>query len=395
MTSGESPSKLCIRSLRLENYRTYKSKKFNFDGEIIIFIGKNGVGKSSVLEAISLLGNLKSFRSATDKDLIKYGSNQYFIEMDYESKGAEFKLGLGFGKKSSTDKKYERRMRINSELIEKISRFIGKIQTVVFAPDDINIIESGPQERRRFVDMLLCTIHNDYLIALQNYRRLLKLRSAFFIKSGRNVDEQYLGSFDNEIVKAAVTIQGYRKKFASEFQEIFDNYISMISSHKDHWTIKYIPSISEGEDPVILKGTLLASRHDDIKYKQTTRGVHRDRILFVKDEGNLVDISKTGSQGQKRTAVLALKMGQFEYTRKRTTEKPVLLIDDVLNELDIERRKKFIEFLQNAGQAFITATDISALDEFIERKKNTSKIQIFKLDEDFDQDSLTVPLVGE
>jgi len=365
----------------MENFRIYESRKFQFDGDIVIFVGKNGVGKSSVLEAISILGNLKSFRAAADRDLIKYGSNQYFVEMEYESQGSKYKLGLGFGKKSPGEKKFDRRMRVNSEIIEKISEFIGKFQTVIFAPDDINIIESGPLERRRFVDMLLSTIHNDYLVSLQNYRRLLKLRSAFFAKSGRNIDEQYLSSFDIELVKSGATIQQYRKNFVEDFQVIFDNYVKTISSGKDKWSIKYQPSIEGGENPDVLKKSLINARLDDMRYRQTTRGIHRDRILFVNDEKNLIDISKNGSQGQKRTAVLALKMSQFVFTRNMKSEKPVLLIDDVPNDLDIERRKKFIEFLQDAGQAFITATELTALNDFIEQKKDSSKIQIFKLDE--------------
>jgi DNA replication and repair protein RecF len=383
MHSGDNPHSLLIQSIRLENFRIYPGKKFSVDGDIIIFAGSNGIGKTSILEAIALLSNLKSFRGVHDKELIHHGASQYMIELGFTNQSGLHKISMGFGSRGEFDKKAERRMRYDGEIVNKISDFIGKIQTVVFAPGDVNILDSGPEERRRFIDIVLSSLHSDYLQCLQQYKKLLKFRSQYFHKSAGKLDEKYVNALNIDLIKIGCQIQNYRKSFLEEFQVIFNRFINSISNGRDFWKIQYIPSINNGHENAVYQKALDDARAQDIRYKQTTRGIHRDKINICNENGNGInasDITIVGSQGQKRTAVLALKMAQYEYTKNRTTEKPVLLIDDVLNELDIDRRKKFIDFLQDAGQAFITATDISALEEFIRFKKGSAEIQIFRVD---------------
>ena len=387
MLSGDNPFSLTIEYIRLENFRIYQSKKFLIDGDLVIFVGSNGIGKTSILEAIALLSNLKSFRGVSDKELIHHNAFLYMLELGYTNQSGLHKISMGFGGRSHADKKTERRMRFDGEIVGKISDFIGKIQTVVFAPGDINILDLGPEERRRFVDIVLSSLHSEYLYSLQQYKKLLKFRSAYFHKAGNRVDEKYVNAFNLDLVKYGSLIQNYRKLFLDEFQIIFNKFVSSVSNGRDSWKIQYVPSIHDGHEIKTYQQSIDSALKNDIRYKQTTRGIHRDKIVICNNSIENIekkiesDISIVGSQGQKRTAVLALKMAQYEYTKSRTTEKPVLLIDDVLNELDIDRRKKFIDFLQTAGQAFITATDISALENFINQKKGTARIQIFRVDE--------------
>lgn len=371
---------LRIKSLRLENFKSYSSKKINLNGDIVIFTGPNGAGKTSILEAIFLLSTLKSFRGAADKDLIRHGEKFYRLEMGYETANALQGIGAGYGDPNQSGK-VERRMQFNNESIPKISQFIGKFQTVVFAPDDINIIEGGPQERRRFTDILLSTLYPDYLVNLQNYKRLLKFRSSCFHKLGPRTDEKYIEALDVDMIRCAAVIQEYRKGFIDEFQEIFKELVQSISHGKDSWKIIYSPSVEGGQDRSVYAEQMRRNLASDIKVRQTQSGVHRDKILFLSpNEGG--DIVKVGSQGQKRTLVLALKMAQYLFTQSKTRQKPVLLIDDVLNELDVERRKKFINFLHDAGQVFIATTDIAALKEYIEEKKLSVAVQIFNVGPD-------------
>lgn len=379
MSQGDFPHILQIKSIRLENFRSYQSKKIPIHGDIVIFIGANGVGKTSVLESISLMSNLKSFRGANDKDMIYHGSPQYLVELEYENYSGSHKMSMGFGG-AGKGEKTERRMRMDSQQISRISDFIGHFQTVVFAPDDINIVEGGPAERRRFIDIVLASLYTEYLVALQMYRKILKLRSACLYRPADRIDEKLVASMDNDLVKFGSIIQKHRETFIDEFQEIFSRLVEYVSSGSDAWKMQYQPSIAGGGFSEKYRLALENVRGEDIKTRQTTRGIHRDRILFTDLKSGENDITKIGSQGQKRTVVLALKMAQFEYTRKRKSEKPVLLIDDVLNELDIERRKNFINFLHEAGQAFITATDISALEDFIKNKKDVAEIQILYLE---------------
>jgi|GEM_PF-852712 len=390
MLPGENPHSLSIRHIRLENFRIYKSTKFTIDADLVIFVGSNGIGKTSVIEAIAMLSNLKSFRGVGDKELIRHGAFQYMVEVGYVNRGGGHKISMGFGSRGPADKKVERRMRFDGELVGRIGDFIGKIQTVVFAPGDVGILDSGPEERRRFIDIVLASLHSDYLQSLQQYKKLLKMRSAYFHKAVGKVDEKYIGALNRELVKYGSSIQDYRKNFLEEFEIIFNRFVASISDGRDYWKVRYLPSIAGGHDTQIYARVVEEARSNDLRYKQTTRGIHRDKILICNDNqnprddqgANESDICIIGSQGQKRTAVLALKMAQYEYAKKRTVEKPVLLIDDVLNELDLDRRKKFIDFLQDAGQAFITATDISALEDFIRQKKGAARIQVFRMNED-------------
>jgi len=345
----------------------------------VIFIGANGAGKSTILEAISLMSSLKSFRGANDKDMIQHDCSRYLVELEYESISGMHKMSMGFGGADRNDKT-ERRMRIDENSANRISDFIGHFQTVVFAPDDINIIEGGPGERRRFIDIVLASLHTEYLVSLQSYKRILKLRSACFYKAGGRADEKLVASMDHDLIKFGCIIQKTRNEFLSEFEGIFSRLVNYVSSGSDAWKIRYQPSIKDGNVSEKYRSAIESTRAEDMKMRQTTHGIHRDRILFTDQKSGENDISRVGSQGQKRTVVLALKMAQFEYTKKRKSEKPVLLIDDVLNELDIERRKKFITFLHDAGQAFITATDISALNDFINDKKETAEFQILYMD---------------
>jgi len=366
---------LQIKKLRLENFRSYSRIDQHFDSQMVIITGPNGSGKTTILEAIGLLSNLRSFRNGSDKDLLKKGEPFYTIEGEFGStKGLE-KLFCSFG--SSENEKASRRMKVNGKAVERVSGFIGKFATVVFSPDDIAIIDSGPAERRRFIDMVLSMVSTGYLNALQQYKKSLTQRGAILHRSGAKTDPILLRSIDRELSVYGATIQKEREGFLKQFTPMFKKYVNEISGGKDQWEIIYQPSIPDGSMKEGYFAGLERGRANDLRLRQTTRGVHRDRVGFYSSDNN--ELSSFASQGQKRTVVLSMKLAQYEYTRSITDSSPIMLIDDVLNELDVERRKLFIRYLNQSGQTFITTTDIKALEGFIREKMEQIAVSVFEL----------------
>ena len=368
-----------LTKISLQQFRNYKELEISLDAGIVFFIGDNGVGKTSILEAISIISILKSFRTNNEKDIISWGNGYYTIDISYSNKHGNNRLYVGYG---STVSSRTRSLFFNRDRVEKISDFIGKFQTVIFSPNDILIVDSDPTARRTFIDMAISSIDKIYLQQLQLYKRILKMRSALLKNTPPNqYDPLYFMGINKELAKVGSYIQKMRSVFFEDFQIPFNNYVSEISNNKDNWILKYQPSIKNGEDETKYFESLEQGVSNDLRVKQTLKGIHRDNIIISSEKNPDFDLKQTASQGQKRTAALALKMAQFSYARKKTQETPVLLIDDVLNELDVERRTKFINFLNDIGQALITTTDLLGLDQFIKEKKNQTSIRVFQIQE--------------
>jgi len=250
----------------------------------------------------------------------------------------------------------------------------------VLSPDDMNIIAGDHTERRRFLDLLLSMLYPAYFSALQHYHRALKLRSQA-LKA--RPDEGVLAAIDRELAAAGLIILQRRREFIPEFATPFAAAVEKISGARDRWQLSYrgdTERVASLDDYLTL---LKERRANDLRLKQTTAGIHRDRLYFHAGDGESLDleIRTIGSQGQKRTAALALKMAQFAYMRARSHATPILLIDDILNELDVMRRAQFIDFLGSAdiGQVFFTTTDLIGVQDFLGRLEQTSSIQNIEL----------------
>ena len=373
-----------LLKLELTGFRTYETLSVPLEAEAVFFIGQNGAGKTSILEAIGVASVLRSFRGGNDRDMIRFGNPFYSVTVDYSSAGKNSRQHVAFGRDPSlTQQKDARRMSLNGEKINRSSEFIGRLQTVFFSPDDIAIVDSGPAERRRFFDILLSSLFPGYYENLQNYQRTLKLRSALF-KSNSKPDNVYLSSLDKELAKAGNVILGRRISFIKKFEPAFQKYVALISGSRDQWRIVYRPTILAQDERNYFQ-ELEKNRSKDLRLRQTTCGIHRDQIAFLPEpagsfEEQNPDLSRIASQGQKRTAALALKMAQYELTREVRGERPVLLIDDVLNELDSTRRKHFIHFLHEIGQALITTTDVDSIAAYLAERKDIRTL-IYKIED--------------
>ena len=372
---GVGSQKLAIKHISLRNFRTYLKLDLALEGNLVFFTGPNGIGKTTILEALNMASVLRSFRDGTEKDMIKWDHPHFTIDIEYSGPNGSHQVHIGYGRPADGSPN-QRSLKIDGNKVDRISKFIGRFQTVVFSPDDIDIIDTTPQERRRFVDMLLSTLYPSYLESLQEYRRILKSRSEFLKKSK---DTAYLSAIDKELAKSGYHIYNMREKFLGEFQHPFSKYIQLISGGKDDWLISYRPSIKSPSNEEDYFNDLKKAWPNDFRLRQTTKGIHRDRYLFHPGERESLDLQQVASQGQKRTVALALKMAQFDYTRAVTHETPILLIDDVLNELDVHRRTSFIEFLNEIGQALITTTDLAGIEEYVKQSRDAFKIEAFEV----------------
>ena len=358
-----------LRSLHVKNFRTYEALDLAFASRLSFLTGPNANGKTNILEAIGMLSLGKSFRGATDEDMVRAGAPGYYIECRYEKDGQSFDLNLGV---DFTGGKLRRRIKLNGKQLPGRSALIGHIISVIFSPQDIMIAEGGPSYRRRFLDMVLSYQNQDYLKQLLQYNRALRQRNTILkkMKSGKARLDQ-LEAWDGPIIDYANRITRARQEFVRQFESIFQGALGRISGDRDMLTMRlaYAAELEETDFAAALKK--YATRDAAIGY--TSVGPHRQNLLF---ERNGQDIMRFGSQGQKRSLVLALRIAQFSFLQKNLRLAPVLLIDDVIRELDARRRAAFVELLKECGQAIFTTPDLDGLDAQPELRKDISVFHV-------------------
>lgn len=365
-----------VQDLKLVNFRNAVKAEYVFSPGLTFITGDNGAGKTTVLEAVGLISFLKSFRVALDRELIRFGAAFYRIESSFSANSTEARVSVSFGKNpADATAKDVKKYSLDGRTNEKAAAIIGKLPTVVLSPDDMRIIAGDHTDRRRFLDLLLSMLYPGYFQALQQYHRALKLRSQA-LKS--RPDEAVLVAIDRELAQSGLAILQKRQNFIPEFTAPFNENVAKISVGRDSWRIDYAGNTKGVESVDGYMAMLKSTRANDLRLRQTTAGVHRDRIFFLADSH---DIRSVGSQGQKRTAALALKMAQFSYMQSKLGSTPVLLIDDILNELDLSRRASFIEFLGSGsvGQVLFTTTDLVGMQDFLKGMEQRTEVKEIKL----------------
>lgn len=376
----ESPASVIpviIHGLSLSNFRNAEKAQYTFSDGLIFVTGDNGAGKTTILEALGLASFLKSFRFALDREMVRFGASFYRLEVGFSIDAEKHRIAIGYGRhpddpKAALAKRYSFDGRTN----EKAANIIGRIPAVVLSPDDMRIIAGDHTERRRFLDLLLSMLYPAYFSALQHYHRALKMRSQL-LKT--RPDDGVLAAIDRELANSGVQILEKRRQFIPEFTAPFAANVAKISSEKDVWQISYEGDTKKVNTVDDYMQMLRDHRANDLRLRQTTSGIHRDRVFFLADGNNDREIRTVGSQGQKRTAALALKMAQFTYMQGKLGRRPVLLIDDVLNELDLSRRASFIDFLGGVGQVFFTTTDLVGMQDFLKNLGQSAAVQNIEL----------------
>ncbi len=332
-----------IKKIKINNFRNYKSQEINLEKNINIFYGENAQGKTNIIEAIFLSSMGKSFRAKKDKEMIMLGEEKSNIEIEYEKTDRDGKIKIELGNKKI--------VYINGIKIKKLSELLGKINVVIFTPDDINILKGGPQNRRRFLDIMISQLRPNYMYNLNLYLKTLEQRNNYLrqIKE-ENKNENMLDIWDEELSNYAINIYNYRKEFIEKIKNKIKNIHSEITNNKEEIEIEYLSECISKEKYLEL---LKQRRKLDIIKGYTTKGIHRDDFnIYI----NKKELGIYGSQGQHRTAILSLKLSELNIVKDEIGESPILLLDDFMSELDEKRRKNFLEKI-NDVQVIITCTE--------------------------------------
>lgn len=355
---------MIIKSLELSDFRNYESLCIHFDRGVNILFGDNAQGKTNILEAIYVSATTKSHKSSKDKDIINFEKEEAHIRTYLEKDEIETRVDMHL-RKSKT-----KGIAIDGVKIKKAAELLGLLNVVFFSPEDLSIIKNGPAERRRFIDMELCQLDNFYLYNLNNYNKIVNQRNKLLKDLYYNPTlKDTLTIWDSQLLSYGSKIIERRIQFIEQINGIIKEIHSNLSGGKETLRIEYEPNITIDA----YEKELTYSQDKDIKLKQTTVGPHRDDISFMlkkSDEEKEIDIRKYGSQGQQRTAALALKLSEIELVRKVTKDTPVLLLDDVLSELDSNRQNYLLNSIGDI-QTIITCT---GLDEFVNHRFEINKV---------------------
>lgn len=332
-----------IKKIKINNFRNYKSQEINLEKNINLFYGENAQGKTNIIEAIFLSSMGKSFRAKKDKEMISLGEEKSIIEIEYEKIDRDGKIKIELGNKKI--------VYINGIKIKKLSELLGNINVVIFTPDDINILKGGPQNRRRFLDIMISQLRPNYMYNLNLYLKTLEQRNNYLRQiREENKNENMLDIWDEELANYAINIYKYRKEFIEKIKEKIKKTHEEITNNKEEIKIEYLSECISKEKYLEL---LKQRRKLDIIKGYTTKGIHRDDfIIYINDK----ELSTYGSQGQHRTAILSLKLSELNIVKEEIGESPILLLDDFMSELDEKRRKNFLEKIEDV-QVIITCTE--------------------------------------
>ena len=329
--------------MKINNFRNYKKQEINLNKKINIFYGDNAQGKTNIIESIFVCSLGKSFRAKKDKELIKINEQNCSIEIDFEKSDRDGKILFSIGNKKN--------IYLNEIKIKKLSELLGNINTVIFTPDDINILKGGPQNRRKFLDIMISQLRPKYMHVYSLYIKTIEERNLYLKKIKlENANETLLEIWDNQLIEYGKIISDYRYEFIEKIKNKIKNIHKNITGNKEEINIEYISDCLNKEN---YKKMLLERRKLDIIKGFTTRGIHRDDFnIFI----NEIPVNIYGSQGQHRTAMLSLKLSELKVINDEIGENPILLLDDFMSELDNKRINNFLETIEDT-QVIITCTD--------------------------------------
>jgi DNA replication and repair protein RecF len=334
-----------IENLRLFNFKNYAEADLNFDPSVNCFLGKNGSGKTNLLDAIHYLCLTKSAINPSDAQNIKWEETQFFIK-------GTFELGGQRNEVLCSVQSGQKKIRENEQDYLRFSDHVGKYPLVIITPQDIELIWGGGELRRRFFDTLISQLDRNYLESLISYNHQLKQRNSLlkrFSEQGE-VDTHLIESYNKDLVQSGNYIFSMRSKWVTEFSTLFKSHYEFIAQNGvEDVEIKYKSDLNDGDFSTILKENL----QRDIYLQRTTSGIHRDDFLFFLQKKEL---KRIGSQGQQKSFLIALKLTEFQIIAENKKTSPILLLDDIFDKLDDVRIHQLMKLVANGmfGQIFIT-----------------------------------------
>ena len=356
---------MIIRKLNLINFRNYKKITITFDKKINIFIGDNAQGKTNILESIYFLALTKSYRT-TDLNLInkKYENAKVKGEIKNNNIFKSLTIELNQEKK---------KVKVNNNEIKKISEYITNLNVILMSPEDINILQGTPAERRNFLNIELSQLSKNYIKKYNEFNKILKIRNNYLkmLYKSSNTDYRYLDSVTENLIEREIEIYQERKKFIDFINNRIDKIYENITGIKNFKVIYETNVDLEDFSKEKIRKKLIqkyqSSLKKEIENGMTIYGPHRDDLQFLIDND---DIKIYGSQGQQKISIIALKLSEIEIFKEMTNTYPILLLDDVFSELDIKNRNKLIGYINKDIQVIITTNDTRGINrKFLEEAK--------------------------
>jgi DNA replication and repair protein RecF len=361
-----------IEQLKLRSYRNYEQLDIEFENKVNVILGENAQGKTNVMESIYVLAMAKSHRTSNDKDLIRWDEEYAKIEGRVEKQHGSLPLQLVISKKG-------KKAKCNHIEQQRLSQYVGNLNVVMFAPEDLHLVKGSPQVRRRFIDMEIGQVSPVYLHDMGQYQKILQQRNHYLklLQTKKQTDLTMLDILTEQFIETAVKIIAKRYEFLHLLQEWAKPIHEGISRGLENLRIEYKPSVDVLEDQDLSKMiTIYEEKFGKIKKREIERGVtmlgpHRDDLVFYVNDR---DVQTFGSQGQQRTTALSLKLAEIELIHSEIGEYPILLLDDVLSELDDYRQSHLLNTIQGRVQTFVTTTNVDGIDH--QTLKDASTFQV-------------------
>lgn len=338
---------MIIKSINIQNFKNHETLSFDFSPDINCFVGNNGVGKTNLLDALYHLSVGKSFLSNSDTQNIKHGEDFFTIEaeIDDDNKINTVKILQSKESKKSIKK--------NNKTYPRLADHIGFLPNVMISPYDSNLISDSGESRRKFLDSMISQVNPEYLHNIIQYQKTLKQRNALLKNFSKNryFDKETLEIYNEPLERYGSFIFSTRQSFIEQLKPVFCQFYYTISGGKESVDIRHESHLTDKSMPMLLSENI----QKDCILTYTSKGIHKDDLIFEMN-GRL--IKKTGSQGQQKSFLVAMKLGQMNLIKNLTKKTPILLLDDIFDKLDDHRVAQLIKLVnrENFGQIFITDT---------------------------------------
>lgn len=354
-----------LKKISLFNYKNFSEANFEFDSKINCFVGKNGIGKTNVLDAIYHLSYGKSYFNPLAVQNIKHNEEFFVIDGEFEKDDRSEQIVC------SLKKGQKKILRRNGKQYDKFSDHIGFVPLVIISPADRDLIVEGSETRRKFIDSVISQLDSNYLQQLIQYQKIIVQRNALlkYFAINQVFENTTLTIYNEQLHNLGHSIFEKRKQFLEDFIPIFNKHHQSITGNSETVQIVYESQLHEKELLALLEESLAKDR----MLHYTSIGIHKDDLSFEIDH---YPIKKFGSQGQQKSFLIALKLAQFEFVKKQSKQNPILLFDDIFDKLDETRVGKIIEMVNNDdfGQLFISDTHPERTEAVIKSMHQSYKI---------------------
>lgn len=350
---------MILSELKLHNFRNYEDLSVDFSPGVNVLIGENAQGKTNLLEAVYVLALTRSHRTANERELIKWQAHEAALTGRVEKQGGSVPLELIFSSKG-------KKAKVNHLEQARLSQYVGQLNVILFAPEDLYLVKGAPALRRHFMDQEFGQMSNKYLYNSGQFRTILKQRNQYLkqLQFKQQHDRVLLQVLSDQLAAYGAEIIVARAAFLKKLEKWAQTIHETVAQHKEELTFHYVTQVKLDEPSSVeavyqqLLDLYLNNETKEIEQGSTQYGPQRDDLRFLINQKN---VQTYGSQGQQRTTALSVKLAEIDLMREQTGEYPILLLDDVLSELDDARQTHLLTAIQNKVQTFLTTTSLSGI----------------------------------